>query len=466
MDKNENSIKRMIMTTILVGIVIFGAVFAFTFGMLDMKDVEVKENEVDIDELTQKQMVAAIMEIDYENKKMKLYDYENEKMIDEEFLFNSSTNFIDADAKLMSRDELELGSLAEIIYTESSGIIAQVKTSSKTWEETGLIEFELDYANDLIITKPKEYKMIEDVVMYYKNEKVHYSELEEQVVVTLRGYKKKIYAIEIEEYLGNIRLIYPQELDNAEVSIDSDKIVKISEVEDVYLKQGEHILVISKKGLDDISFNVQVKEKDITEVTIDDVSYRMGQLKIKSNISNYYMTVKSSDGNINKTYTDNLADSTTAEKLLSDVISLPEGSYVMTFSKDNYKTITRQISVVENTEKELNVTFVTEEGKAVTESTDKVKLVIETIPNDASIYINGDYKGTGKVTVRVPSGATAVTVSKNGYQTIERTLNINEDKEYTFTLSKTNIYETPEENTNNDETKNESEVSKDVYNRN
>lgn len=444
MDKSDRKIRLAKIITFLLCIVVFGIVFKYTFDYLDIKDVKIEES-IKATDLKSKSFTCSILQIDYDKEIVKLYDFNKKLAYEETYYISNATKYLDKDAHLLAKGSFKAGLIVDVTVTETTGMISKMQLSPKSWETTGVTNYKFDYENKVMEINGVKYILDNDVVLIHDGTKLNYQDLiDANVILSIRGYDDIVLGIEVTEFLGKIKLKYNDNLKGSTVQIGNDKICDIEEVEDLYIKPGEYKIVITKKGIEDIVTKTVVEENTTTEVDVTSVIVKECLLKIKCNEDSYLVTIKSSDGYINRSYTNDPLTYTSTDTFSTGEIPLPYGIYVLTFSKNGHKSVTKKIEL-QSESKTINLSFSkesdTEEDSEAT--VEKIKLVIEASPSDASIYVNGDLKGTGKVTVRVPKGEVNIKVTKAGYTDMERTYTLDGDKEYMFELTNDDMYKSP-----------------------
>ena len=380
-----------------------------------------------------------------EQEIIKFYDYDKKITLEDLFTINKATKYVGKDNKLADPDSFTVGVIVEVTYDENSNIVSKLKVSPKSWTKTNVTDFEFDYINNVCMINNVNYLLDKEYTLCYKDGKASYKDLSDgNVIISVSGYDKTILGITITEYLGRIELNYPDNLSGALVSIGNNKIVNIEDLNKTFLKPDDYLLVITKKGIDDISLRVKVNENEVTKANVSDVTVKTTLLEFNVNKSDYVMTIKSNDGSINKTYTDSVL--LNGELLTSNTLTLPYDIYVLTFSKEGYKTVTKKVELNGKT-KSISVNFTNGEDESddignVT-SSEKAKITISTDPSDAQIYIDDEYIKDGKVSKSLTLGTHKLKITKSGYQGIERTIEVVEDKEYKFILQNDNAFESP-----------------------
>ncbi len=447
MNKKDSNFAMFIIGTIVVGVIIFAAVFFTVFRTFKAKPVEVNEG-LDLSGAALEETKVVILDIDHKNKTMVGYDFEK-KAVDKEFNMVSTTKYIDSNSMLLSPSEVSTGDVADIVYSGKNKAITSFKLDPDVWVKKDIDNIKFDYADRKIIIDKKIYKFNDNLVVEYKGEDAEYEDISENVILNLKGYENEVWYIDIKEYLGNIRLIYEDILEGADVEIDNDKFVKIKEVEDTYLAPGEHKLVIKKSEIDPIVFNVEVVENDVVEIDLGEVSTKKSKVNFNANVTDYYVDIRRNDGTINKTYTDSLEDSSTQDKIYYNQLELPYGEYVMTFRKKGFKTITKDLTISKPITN-FNI-------KLLSDGT-TMKVSIESTPKDAEVYLNGKLQGVTPIDIFAYQGKNVIKVEKTGYvsKTLEK--DIEGDSTFKFELTKENIYDVEDEEDDENE-----EVKNDIY---
>lgn len=458
MSKRDKEMKSLFGSTLVVGIIIFLVVFLVAFKMFDLSVVDVNKPEVDIDKLADQSITAMVYAIDKSKENIVLFDYKKNKKISDEYSFNATTKVYDVDSQLSSISELHPGEIVEINYVEETNLISKIRITNKHWEVPRLENIDLDVAHNIVTANKKTYNLYKDCVFTYKDNYVTYKEFSSPAICTLRGFGDNVYGIEILEYMGYIRFEYPDTLDNADVSIDSNKIVKINDLPDEPLAPGDRQVLITKQGVDEILLTVNVAEGETTVLDIvDNVNIKTCLVTLNVNYEGYYVDIKNSTGSINVRYTDNLEDKTSAKKILNRQIALPYGTYTFTFSKDGFSTFTRKVEL-NSANKPLTASLAPKgqtQTPTVVDTTPKYTIKICSTVEDTNLYIDGAfYKSTGPngVSCSLTEGEHTLRFVKSGYETLERVLTVNADtsNSKTYPMEKQNAYENKEENKSSD----------------
>lgn len=458
MRKNDKEMKSLFGSTLLVGIIIFLVVFLVAFKMFDLSIVDIKKPDVDIDKLSDETITAMVFAIDTSKDSIVLFDYKKNKKMSDDFTFNATTKVYDVDSQLSSISELKSGQIVEADYVEETNLITKIRITNKHWEVPRLENIDLDFAHNTVTANKKTYNLYKDCVFSYKDSYVTYKEFNQSAICTLRGFGDQVYGIEILEYMGYIRFEYPDTLDNADVSIDSNKIVKINDLPDEPLAPGDRQVLITKSGVDEILLTVNVAEGDTTVLDIvDNVNIKTCVVTLNVNYEGYYVDIKNQTGSINERYTDNLEDKTSAKKLINKQVALPYGVYTFTFSKDGYSTFTRKVEL-NSASKPLTASLAPKgqtQTPTVVDNTPKYTIKICSTVDDTNLYIDGAfYKTTGTkgVSCSLTEGEHTLKFVKSGYQTLERVLTVDADtsNSKTYPMEKENAYQNDETRTSSD----------------
>lgn len=90
----------------------------------------------------------------------------------------------------------------------------------------------------------------------------------------------------------------------------------------------------------------------------------------------------------------------------------PDVDYQIGLSKAGYGTTTRQIRLPAAASREITVDLTARVGE----------VTVDVLPGDATVYVNGQARGTGTVTLSLPSSPHRLEVKRDGYQTFSRSI--------------------------------------------
>ncbi len=170
---------------------------------------------------------------------------------------------------------------------------------------------------------------------------------------------------------------------------------------------GKHTLKIEKEGYKSITDNVEVSESNtLFEYKLDEMN--PVKITIKSNPPGATILIDNvSEGQTNK-----------------QIFKFP-GEYDIKLIKSNYETVVDTISVLRDGNNSWSYDLIKTTGK----------VILNTDPSDANIYLNGQHKSANEI--EVAPGRYKIEIKKDGYYSDTKTLTVTKGgrKEISFNLS-------------------------------
>lgn len=230
-----------------------------------------------------------------------------------------------------------------------------------------------------------------------------------RVLATKRGYQHLEQTIEISDDASQVRSFTMEKLpgllsistrpvDGVEVKIDGEAagITPLSEVE---LKPGTHeILALSDRYLE-YRTDVLIEGRSIKQQLEIELTPRWSAITFKSNPMGASVLI---DG-----------QHTGATPFSTDLLA---GSYEVEFRKDGYEPWRTSLEVAANEPKELPEVML-EEAAGI--------LLLRSVPTEANVTVDREYRGQTPLDLSVPPNqSTIITLSKMGYESTSRTLEL------------------------------------------
>ena len=183
-----------------------------------------------------------------------------------------------------------------------------------------------------------------------------------------------------------------------------------------YLTQGTYKVTVSKEGYITKTTTVYLNGDKTITVTLEP---EVHEYTLTVYTTPTYCTVEVHDGD---TWTANSGENGEC------TFTLEQGTYIVTVSKDGYQADTQTIQL--NSNKTIYVTLQPEINEHV--------LTVYVDPTVATVEVGGQTKivpSTGFVEFTLEEGTYTVTVYKDGYNTITRQINLNQDMELHISLT-------------------------------
>lgn len=463
----RSSQKQFLQTMIITGIV--GASIMLMVALYMIKLFAPKKVKTIPDQLPpmvqnqedkeSKSMVGVIELIGTRNKNIILRNtQENETL---KMQIKNQTEIKDSYGKLMSKQELQIGDILEVIYEQKSSDILILQKSDQAWERRDITSPKIDDEYKTIKIGNKQYDYTSDILIINEQlEQVEIGEINPFDRLTIKGLNNTVWSVQVLESAGYLQLI---NLANQEgsIEINNNQRYNLKEIQDnISLPAGSHKIVIRMKGYLPLAKTINIATGEAYGIDLKDAQEAIARLNVK--VTNTQIDYKVEIDN--KTYKK------------GEIIEVKPGKHSLRLTAEEFKTVEMQLALedgevninvrlepkpveVEPTEpKEPKVDKPTLEtpklekpkveipkvgnnqpAQEVEEEIKTVQISIETDPIEAQVFIGGIYKGTTPALTDLRPGEYSISIEKQGYSTLYSTIVIdasNAQKGFLYTLQK------------------------------
>lgn len=200
--------------------------------------------------------------------------------------------------------------------------------------------------------------------------------------------------------------------ENAEIYVDGE--YKGTSMWTGPLERGSYTVEVRKRGHHNTSIIAHITSEEERSIQLPNPIPILGSIEITSSPSNATITI---DGK----------EVGTTPLLLPNLLV---GEHEITFSKKNYQPVTKLIEVKENETEELHVKL-----------SGECSIRINTVPSGAEVTMGERYYGTTPLACSLYAGDYTFVISKEEYNTIEKTITVDGSKEiFDFILKRRYVY--------------------------
>lgn len=425
-----------------------------------------KEGEVVTDNVD-KQLLSVLKEHNIQEKRITLLDVQSGQ--DVVLKYTGGTSIVDKYDQDIAASQLQIGDLVDAYYYGDSNKLAKLQLSNTTWEYKGINNW-IHYTKEgTIKVVDTTYKYINNVVVVRDGKLLGLEELDEKDEIIIHGLNKEVYSIQVTkghgtlqfedyaDFIGGTAYIGKKEIlpvvedmvimvqegiydikfekgslvGNKKVSVrpEDSIIVNLGEFKKPPVETGMVQFIITPEGADLIIDN-QLWEYD------DPIELEYGEHNIKVTLGGY--TTFSGDLKVdekNKTIAINLVETNTSDQTdLENVDSSDEEDSIDSSEDESQTDNETNNNNSGNNDSDDNGSDSNGSDGAGNDNTDNVTdmdnnkgyINIET-PEGASVYFNGQYKGTSPVRFGKEIGTHYITLIKAGYVTKTYTVEISDD---------------------------------------
>lgn len=391
--------------------------------------------------------------------------------------YNGTTRIYDKNDESISMQQLKEGSVVTVRFYKPEKSLSYVKENADALSLSNLSGYELDLKNGKITVGGDSYVISSSVVVVSNGRETEPWELDAMDVISVWGYKDRIYGINVEKGHGYLRLQNEDYFVGGWIDVGDKVIRKIEEDMLLVVPEGTFNAMVSYKGssamqeitfarneemvwdLGDVEITVVQTGKIIftltpatAKMTIDgrevdtskpvELEYGLHSMRITADGYDtvaQYIKVAEPSANISveleKSSEPETQESEAEEKKSEEKTEKPEEAETSdTPVNKKYQSNTSD-NEGDDEEEEESEDSSSEGSTSVVSSTNKYKVYIDA-PEGVEAYLDGSYIGITPVDFPKAEGSYVVTLRKTGYQTRSYTLQIdNEEKDvnYSFT---------------------------------
>lgn len=351
--------------------------------------------------------------------------------------YTGGTNFLNKYGKVSVISSIPLGEIVEATYNKDTGKLTQVKISDEAFDYQGITNWRRDMKNRSFIIADSRYKYADYLVVSSKGQALDIEDLDETDEITIKGFGREIYSVIVTKGHGTLKFVGYEDFMGGIAYIGTKYIVPVIEDMSVTAREGSYEITLE---LGDFRGSLPILLVAGEEVLVD-----MSEFKkpvIETGLVKFQITPEGAD-----LYIDNL------EVEYDTEISLEYGEHNILVSLGGYTTYSGVIDLAEP-EKIVIVQLVetnsitdpedgdSEDGTDNPDDTDSEddsttgeyeevnakNYVHVEAPEGASVYFNGEFKGTAPVSFPKVIGTGYVTLIKSGYTTKTYTVEIEDDE--------------------------------------
>ncbi|WMJ85290.1 PEGA domain-containing protein [Anaerocolumna sp. MB42-C2] len=369
------------------------------------------------------------------------------------------TNVVDKYEKVISVSQLNLGEIVDAYYNKSSSVVSKLQISNKAWEYKGVSNWSMDEEKNIFNIAETKYKYSAGVVIFKQKQFLTPKDLDPKDELVVKGYNKEVWSIQVSRGHGTVTFEDYKDFIGGTVYIGNSEILPIVSDMSILVKEGSYDVTMEKGTLKG--------SKKAEVVPFQDTVINMGEFKLppkKIGKVKFNITPEGADLFINEELKD-----------YSKALELNYGEYNIKVALGGYITYSGKLEIIgpgktvsidlvenqntgDNTESDGRNTSETpvktedknnssttksdsdgrtDENDTVDEKDtdknyDEVKAsenIYVQEPKGASIYFDGQFKGTVPVSFPKVTGTHYITLIQANHQTKTYTVEIEDDKE-------------------------------------
>lgn len=408
-----------ILSTLAFILFMFIGLRVMTRGKTNQIEKSISGTSVASEPIQKKQTIGRIESI--KSNQLLVFDLTESRYI--EVVPTKVTQIKDLYGKEVPLGILKTGDLVEVTYDVEKDLVLSISKEGVAWIKTNVEKMDIDASQRKLYLSNESYVYTLDTMVLDENEEknnIYY--LGKYDTLELIGIGDTVHTIRVVKKQGQIQLTNIPLLDGL-IEINTSRQINLQNATGpIPVGAGRHKLVIKMKGYETLMKEVVVEEGKTIEVDLQEVSlaYTEILLEVQNNIESYKVEIDgntyykgepvkarqgvrrikvSADG-----YVDWLGDVTLKEEIIRLKITLQ----------------VKEAELKEETSQEQNTTNpntqVDTQNTSSNTGVGNVHTVnISTDPEGATIYINGENKGTTPYRANLNVGAYTIRIQKEGY---------------------------------------------------
>jgi len=439
------------------------------------KEETVQSAQEEVTEAELKARLCVLKSVDNQKRIIVLYDTVDECTV--KLSYTGGTDIRDQYLQIIAASQLIVGEMVEAVYEESDQTLKTLIKSPNTWEYTGVTGFNPDRKNKQVTLYGEKYRYTGKVYVRDKDGETALLSINNDDMLTVRGYDKMIYSIEVTKGHGSLILKNCESFEGGTIIVNGDEYNDFSSDMVFTQREGKVDIQLIKNGVvkrttvkvirnEEVQVDVSVFAPNPPEEGLVTFSIQPfgAKLFVDKQLTSYSDSVELTYGKHTiEVIMDGYESYSGNYELNSptDIVQIRLASAVSNKDEDkNEKENSQGSSENGNVVQTPSYSLPTNNGNSNSSSseskdekenesgseeaaanTDPDHTITISSPSGVSVYLDGVFKGIAPVTTVKPLGVTYVTLLKEGCEQITHTIDVEDDKEnktYRFPQLKTN----------------------------
>lgn len=347
--------------------------------------------------------------------------------------FDGTTRICDKYGESISLDQIQKGDIVDITFLKSKKHLTSIKLSAKAWEYSNVERYEMNLVRGEVTIGDVVYQLTKNTLYLSGGAAIESMDLNTADILTFQGIDNEILSIQVEKGHGYLRLVNDENFVGGWIEIGQAQIQRITEGMLLTVPEGSYQVNISHNGgggIKDVVINRNEETTlDIGDLTVAEAKYGTVLFSMSPSTAKLYIDGSETDA--------------------SKPVELEYGIHQIIAKADGYKSLTQYLRVGQES---AGIDVVldkvdsdTEESKSSSDSTGSsastagstqssqenavtsyYKVFIDD-PEDAEVYLDGNYVGISPCNFKKVSGSHTITLRKSGYETRSYTVEIDEE---------------------------------------
>lgn len=357
--------------------------------------------------------------------------------------YDGTSKLYDKYGQAASMEQLMEGDIVDITFLKEKKHLNSMQLSSTSWSYSNVERYEFNTVRHEVSIGSEVYKLTEDTQYLSQGRNIEQMDLNPTDILSFQGIDNTVVSVTVEKGHGYLRLENDAYFVGGWIEIGQKQIQRITEDMLLTVAEGSYEVNISHNGGGGTkSVVIQRNEEttlDVGDLEVVEAQYGTVLFSVKPSSASLYIDGSKVDA--------------------SQPIELEYGIHQIIAKASGYHSLTQYLRVAEPSGGiEVVLDKETEDGEAETDSTkteastdaaDKTetttgyyKVYIDA-PEEAEVYLDGNYVGVAPCSFRKEEGSHVITLRKTGCETRSYTIEVDgEEKDISYSFAELTASET------------------------
>ena len=344
---------------------------------------------------------------------------------------DGTTKLSDKYGDSISLKQLKKGDIVDVTFLKSKKHLTSLRLSEKAWSYSNVERYELNHVRDEVAIGEDIYHLSENALYLSEGRIIDKTELNAVDVLSFQGIDKTVLSVSVEKGHGYLRLVNDENFVGGWIEIGQEQVQRITDDMLLTVPEGSYQVNVSHNGGGGVK-SVVINRNEETSLDIGDLVVA----EVKKGMVLFSLTPSGAS-----LYIDG------GEVDASKPITLEYGIHQIIAKADGYKSLTQYIRVgqasagldvvLDKVDSETEESSTSESSTASSEeaTTSYYKVYIDA-PEEAEVYLDGNYVGISPCSFRKVPGSHEITLRKSGYETRTYTVQIDdEDNDISYSFA-------------------------------
>lgn len=349
---------------------------------------------------------------------------------------DGTTRMYDKYGQSMSIDQFAVGDIVDITFLKSKKHLTGMSMSASAWSYPDVSNYELNMIRRELSIGESVYQLTENTQFLSENRNIEMMDLNPSDVLSFQGIDSQVLSVRVDKGHGYLRLVNDEKFVGGWIEIGQTQIQRITEDMLLTVPEGNYQVNISNKGGGGIK-TVVINRNEETCLDIGDLEVpepQTGMILFSLSPSNAELYI----------------DGEKADP--SGPVTLEYGIHQLIARAEGYHSVTQYLSVAQESGG-FNIVLDavdkdSEESSSAsassTQTTTSYYKVYIDAPENAEVYLDGNYIGISPCNFRKTAGAHTITLRRIGFVTRSYTVQIDDEaKDMTLSFADLVLTDTP-----------------------